>query len=68
MNQENIVVLEEKVKHQEHECEHVRVLVEELEKKDGNFRLILFKALHDEKVAKRKPVYKIERCLEFKIH
>lgn len=33
MNQENIVVLEEKVKRQEQECEHLRVFVEELEKK-----------------------------------
>lgn len=33
MNQENIVVLEDKVKRQEQECEHLRVFVEELEKK-----------------------------------
>ncbi|KAI3711052.1 hypothetical protein L2E82_40856 [Cichorium intybus] len=33
MNQENIVVLEDKVKRQEQECEQLRVFVEELEKK-----------------------------------
>ncbi|XP_023740302.1 alpha-1,3-mannosyl-glycoprotein 2-beta-N-acetylglucosaminyltransferase [Lactuca sativa] len=33
MNQENIVVLEEKVKRQEQECEHLRAVVQDLEKK-----------------------------------